>query len=66
MSPAILDDANKLEPVSLSKSLAYRHIGMNQKNFTWFKASLDKASEPEKSFGYVGIALSADRNLKKK
>ncbi len=66
ISPAILDDANKMEPVSLSKSLAYRHIGMNPKNFTWFKASLDKASEPEKSFGYVGIALSADRNLKKK
>jgi len=66
MAPSILDDANKMEPASLSKSLAYRHIGMNPKNFTWFKASLDKASEPEKSFGYVGIALSADRNLKKK
>jgi len=66
ISPAILEDTNKLQTASLSKSLAYRYIGMNTKNFTWFKPALNKVAEPEKSFGYIGIALSADKNLKKK
>lgn len=65
-SLAVLEDANKMEPASLSKSLAYRYTGMNPKNTTWFKPALDKVADPEKSFGYVGIALSADRNIRKK
>ncbi len=66
ITSSLLDDANKLEPGSLSKSLTYRHIGMNPKTTTWFKPALDKAVEPDKSFGYVGIALSSDKKLKKK
>ena len=63
---ATLEDANKMEAASLSKSMAYRHVGMNPKNSTWFKEALNKAAEPEKSFGYVGIAISADKTFKKK
>ena len=61
-----LEDTNKMEVASLSKSMAYRHVGMNPKNSSWFKGALIKASEPEKSFGYVGIAISSDKNFKKK
>ena len=61
-----LEDANKMETASLSKSMAFRHVGMNPKNSSWFKGALIKASEPEKSFGYVGIAISSDKNFKKK
>jgi hypothetical protein len=61
-----LEDTNKMEAASLSKSMAYRHVGMNPKNSSWFKGALIKASEPEKSFGYVGIAISSDKNFKKK
>jgi len=63
---AALEDANKMETASLSKAMAYRHVGINSKKSTWFKEALLKTSEPEKSFGYLGIALSADNNLKKK
>jgi hypothetical protein len=66
VTSATLEDANKMEPASLSKSMAFRHVGMNPKNSTWFKETLIKAAEPEKSFGYVGIAISSDRNFKKK
>ena len=66
VTSATLDDANKMETASLSKSMAFRHVGMNPKNSSWFKAALIKASEPEKSFGYVGIAISSDKNFKKK
>jgi len=63
---ATLEDANKMENASLSKGMAYQHIGINSKKSPWFKEALLKTSEPEKSFGYLGIALSADNNLKKK
>lgn len=63
---ATLEDANKMENASLSKAMAYQHIGINSKKSPWFKEALLKTSEPEKSFGYLGIALSADNNLKKK
>ena len=63
---ATLEDANKMETASLSKAMAYQHIGINSKKSPWFKEALLKTSEPEKSFGYLGIALSADNNLKKK
>ena len=66
ISSATLEDANKMESASLSKSIAFRHVGMNPKNFTWFKDALYKVAEPEKSFGYVGIAISSDKNFKKK
>ena len=66
VTSATLEDANKMEPASLSKSMAFRHVGMNPKNSTWFKEALIKAAEPEKSFGYVGIAISSDKNFKKK
>lgn len=66
ISPLILEEANKLETTTLSKSLAYRYIGVNTRNLTWFKPALSKIAEPEKSFGYVGIALSSDKNLKKR
>lgn len=64
-SPAVLEDANKLEAASLSKSLAYRYIGLNPKNAIWLKSVLNKVADPEKSFGYIGIALSAHRNIRK-
>jgi len=63
---ATLEDANKMENASLSKAMAYQHIGINSKKSPWFKEALLKTSEPEKSFGYLGIALSGDNNLKKK
>ena len=63
---ATLEDANKMENASLSKAMVYQHIGINSKKSPWFKEALLKTSEPEKSFGYLGIALSADNNLKKK
>ena len=66
ITSATLEDANKMEAASLSKSMAYRYVGMNPKYSTWFKAALNKAAEPEKSFGYVGIAISSDKNFKKK
>ena len=66
VTSATLEDANKMEPASLSKSMAFRHVGMNPKNSTWFKEALIKTAEPEKSFGYVGIAISSDKNFKKK
>jgi hypothetical protein len=66
VTSAILEDANKMESASLSKSMAFLHVGMNPKNSTWFKEALAKASEPEKSFGYVGISISYDKNFKKK
>ena len=66
ISSAVLEDANKMETASLSKSLAYRYTGMNPKNTYWFKPFLNKTANPEKSFGYVGIALSADKNIRKK
>ena len=66
ITSATIEDANKMEAGSLSKSMAYRNVGMNPKYSTWFKAALNKAAEPEKSFGYVGIAISSDKNFKKK
>jgi hypothetical protein len=63
---ATLEDANKMENASLSKAMAYQHIGINSKKSPWFKEALLKTSEPEKSFGYLGIALPGDNNLKKK
>jgi len=66
ITSATLEEANKMEAASLSKSMAYRHVGMNPKYSTWFKEALNKAAEPEKAFGYVGIAISSDKNFKKK
>jgi hypothetical protein len=66
VTPTTLEDTNKMETASLSKSMAFRYVGMNPKNSSWFKGALIKASEPEKSFGYVGIAISSDKNFKKK
>ena len=66
VTSATLEDANKMETASLSKSMAFRHVGMIPQNSSWFKGALIKASEPEKSFGYVGIAISSDKNFKKK
>jgi hypothetical protein len=63
---ATLEDANKMENASLSKAMAYQHIGINSKKSPWCKEALLKTSEPEKSFGYLGIALPGDNNLKKK
>jgi len=63
---ATLEEANKMESASLSKSMAFRYVGMNPKYSAWFKEALIKAAEPEKSFGYVGIAISSDKNFKKK
>lgn len=65
LTSATIDEINKIEAGSLARSLAYMNVGLNQKNLGWFKPYLLKTTDPDKSSGYMGIALSADKKAKK-
>ncbi len=62
----ILDKISKIDFGTVGKLLAFRFVGMNSKNAGWFIPALGKLSDPDKSFGNVGIALSNENLSKKK
>lgn len=63
---ASVEEASKIESGTLSRFLAFRSLGIRGQNFAaTLEPAISKLSDPDKSFGFVGLAIGFSSKPKK-